>query len=568
LLLFTCFNNILDFILVNFLCSPGSGIDSFYEYLFKAYILFGDKQYLDMYNRAAAAVAKYLKKGPWYIEADMHTGLPTHLHFNSLQAFYPGLQVQAGAIAEAAGTQAAFFSLWSRFRALPERFVLPASQLHPSLNYYPLRPELAESAYFLYQATKHPKYLDMGRDIYWALQNVTRVEKGYASVKDVSTGQLEDHMSSFFLAETCKYLALLFDEENFVHSGSRNYVFSTEGHLFPLTYDLHRAFNTPAEPSATAPPAASSELPKRGGRSCPVMPPVTWADYAFASPDSAPEADPFAAAATAQARLVAAASQCPIPAANEPPSLERDLEATVGEGAFTLRRRQTGEMLYIRNLGTEFIEFVNFRPPATIGVYMLDSHAVTQYWLVSECFGRVQATGAFFTSAPHFEVSGELFAPANVHGCLDLTGDEVEFVRGRIAIVDRGQCTFMEKVERLHRAGAAAVVIVNSLEAANVFMMGGDGSNRLMPLPALMVTRQAGILLRSCASMHPRLVAHTEAESRPAPALLNAESSTVTAAGREVGPRGTPSQMQFTALGGWTVLVQERDKVFHLHLVP
>jgi hypothetical protein len=37
-------------------------------------------------------------------------------------------------------------------------------------------------------------------------------------------------MPSFFLSETCKYLYLLFDEDNFVHS--RSYIFSTEAHPF------------------------------------------------------------------------------------------------------------------------------------------------------------------------------------------------------------------------------------------------------------------------------------------------------------------------------------------------
>lgn len=38
----------------------------------------------------------------------------------------------------------------------------------------------------------------------------------------------------------CRYLYLLFDEDNFVHK--RNYLFSTEGHLFPLSYSLHEQF--------------------------------------------------------------------------------------------------------------------------------------------------------------------------------------------------------------------------------------------------------------------------------------------------------------------------------------
>jgi ER degradation enhancer, mannosidase alpha-like 1 len=51
-------------------------------------------------------------------------------------------------------------------------------------------------------------------------------------VKDVQTGELEDKMESFFLAETLKYLYLLFDEDNFVNKNP--YTFNTEGHIFPL----------------------------------------------------------------------------------------------------------------------------------------------------------------------------------------------------------------------------------------------------------------------------------------------------------------------------------------------
>jgi len=69
----------------------------------------------------------------------------------------------------------------------------------------------------------------VGKDIYKSLESVTRVANGYASVRNVGTGELEDRMTSFFLAETCKYLYLLFDEDNFLHKGDRTYVFSTEG---------------------------------------------------------------------------------------------------------------------------------------------------------------------------------------------------------------------------------------------------------------------------------------------------------------------------------------------------
>ena len=37
-------------------------------------------------------------------------------------------------------------------------------------------------------------------------------------VKDVNTHTLENSMESFFLAETTKYLYLLFDPDNFIHN--------------------------------------------------------------------------------------------------------------------------------------------------------------------------------------------------------------------------------------------------------------------------------------------------------------------------------------------------------------
>ena len=46
----------------------------------------------------------------------------------------------------------------------------------PDVLFYPLRPELVESTYFLYQATKNPFYLHVGRDIYNSIQEHAKAE--------------------------------------------------------------------------------------------------------------------------------------------------------------------------------------------------------------------------------------------------------------------------------------------------------------------------------------------------------------------------------------------------------
>jgi hypothetical protein len=52
---------------------------------------------------------------------------------------------------------------------------------------------------------------------------------GFAIIHDVESGDLENRMESFFLAETLKYLYLTFDSDNWVNAG--NYIFNTEAHI-------------------------------------------------------------------------------------------------------------------------------------------------------------------------------------------------------------------------------------------------------------------------------------------------------------------------------------------------
>ncbi|XP_053208981.1 ER degradation-enhancing alpha-mannosidase-like protein 1 [Panonychus citri] len=47
-------------------------------------------------------------------------------------------------------------------------------------------------------------------------------------------------MESFFLSETCKYLYLLFDTDNPLNRDAAKFIFSTEGHIFPVTWRYRR----------------------------------------------------------------------------------------------------------------------------------------------------------------------------------------------------------------------------------------------------------------------------------------------------------------------------------------
>eukprot|EP01114_Cavostelium_apophysatum_P012725 TRINITY_DN2912_c0_g2_i1.p1 TRINITY_DN2912_c0_g2~~TRINITY_DN2912_c0_g2_i1.p1 ORF type:complete len:500 (-),score=68.83 TRINITY_DN2912_c0_g2_i1:303-1802(-) len=220
----------------------GTGIDSFYEYLLKAGLLFNDGEYFAIFQKAYEAAMHHLKSGSWFVEVDMNNGNIVWAIFNSLQAFWPGLQVMYGDIQEAVETLHAFHGVWRRYGFIPEGFNLMENQVHPGQESYPLRPELAESIYYMYKATEDSKWLSLAEDIVWSLDTITRVPCGFAAVENVETHALRDHMESFFLSETLKYLYLTFAEASKDESvqplpADLNYIFTTEAHPLPILYE-------------------------------------------------------------------------------------------------------------------------------------------------------------------------------------------------------------------------------------------------------------------------------------------------------------------------------------------
>ncbi|XP_054163737.1 ER degradation-enhancing alpha-mannosidase-like protein 1 [Oppia nitens] len=225
----------------------GAGLDSFFEYLLKSYILFGESEDYRMFNESYTIIKKYLRKGrphcnrgsgnhPLYVNVNMFDGTTSTLWIDSLQASWAGVQVLAGDIEEAICGHALYYNIWRKYGVLPERFNW--HRISADVSFYPLRPELAESTYLLYQATKNPFYLHVGRDILFSLNNYTRTQCGFGTVHNVIDKSLEDRMESFFLSETCKYLYLLFDFDNPVNRDSHRYIFSTEGHVFSVDKKL------------------------------------------------------------------------------------------------------------------------------------------------------------------------------------------------------------------------------------------------------------------------------------------------------------------------------------------
>jgi mannosidase alpha-like ER degradation enhancer 2 len=212
------------------------GIDSYYEYLLKAARLFDDKDCERMWQSSARAVNQYLtddrSDGFWYGYADMWTGKRTGTEFGALDAFFPAVLALSGDLNRAKRLQESSYRMWTTFGIEPEG--IDYTNMNITYDGYALRPEIIESAYYLFYFTKDPRYQEMGKTFLESLQSYCKTDSGYAALKSVKTKEKKDDMESFFLAETLKYLYLLFAPRNTIDLSK--VTFNTEAHPIRKTW--------------------------------------------------------------------------------------------------------------------------------------------------------------------------------------------------------------------------------------------------------------------------------------------------------------------------------------------
>jgi mannosidase alpha-like ER degradation enhancer 2 len=212
------------------------GIDSYYEYLLKAWLLFDDKDCERMWKSSIEAVNKYLADpeptGFWYGQANMNTGARAGTDFGALDAFFPGTLALSGDLDHAKKLEDSAFKMWTTFGIEPEEM----NYLTMKIDYdgYELRPEIIESAYYLHHFTNDPRYLDMGKTFFTSLTKYCRTDVAYAALSNVEKKTKKDEMESFFFAETLKYLFLLYAPADTVDLSK--IVFNTEAHPIRRTW--------------------------------------------------------------------------------------------------------------------------------------------------------------------------------------------------------------------------------------------------------------------------------------------------------------------------------------------
>ncbi|XP_068447513.1 ER degradation-enhancing alpha-mannosidase-like protein 3 isoform X2 [Clinocottus analis] len=482
----------------------GAGIDSYYEYLLKAYILLGDDLFLERFNIHYASIMKYISQPPLLLDVHIHKPLlPARTWMDSLLAFFPGLQVLKGDIRPAIETHEMLYQVTKKHNFLPEAFT---TDFRVHWAQHPLRPEFAESTYFLYKATGDPYYLEAGRTILDNLNRFARVPCGFAAMKDVRTGSHEDRMDSFFLAEMFKYLFLLFADAEDLPFDVEDYVFTTEAHLLPLSLSMA------PHASSVRSNRTSEELDDSNfDWTCPNTR-LLFPDPAF--PRNL--RDPIRSAVD---------KSCPRPppyrepGMGRPPLRAQDFMANNPEHLELLRRMgvslihlKDGRVQLVQH-ATQAVSAVAAEDGVRFMQEMMELSSQQQkeqlppraIQIVSHpFFGRVVLTagpGQFGIdlSKSSTGVRGFVTVAEPYSGCTEITN--AEYIRGHIALLQRGQCMFAEKARHIQKAGAIGGIVIDdnegsSSDTAPLFQMAGDGrSTDDITMPLLFLFHKEGNIL-------------------------------------------------------------------------
>ncbi|KAF7550945.1 hypothetical protein G7Z17_g5370 [Cylindrodendrum hubeiense] len=252
----------------------GGGTDSFYEYLIKMYLYdpkeFGE--YKDRWILAADSTMEFLASHPTSREdltfLSGYSGKTTYPSSGHLASFAGGSFILGGIVLNqdkytSFGLELAesYYETYYQtasgvgpegFRWVDSAQELSADNAAPpddqaefydkagfwaTSRGYILRPETMESLYYAYRATGDPKYQNMAWLGFQHIERACRAGSGYAHLRDVTKedgGGHGDFMQSFWLAETLKYLYLIFAPDSIVQvqgQGAFNgFVFNTEAH--------------------------------------------------------------------------------------------------------------------------------------------------------------------------------------------------------------------------------------------------------------------------------------------------------------------------------------------------
>lgn len=224
--------------------------DSFYEYLLKVWLLTGKKYnrlrdaYLDMVRAVHGSMKQ--RAGDLVYISELYGSNPTHkmdhlacfsggmFALGSVSGAHQNADERRDALQLGADVAKTCMEMYHITKTkLPGEAVMFSNgrmQVGGGALYSLQRPETAETLMYLYRMTGEEQYRMYGGEIIDAILQHSKVANGFSGLRDVNAvpPPLDDFQQSFLLAETFKYLYLLFDSSDVVPL--EQVVFNTEAH--------------------------------------------------------------------------------------------------------------------------------------------------------------------------------------------------------------------------------------------------------------------------------------------------------------------------------------------------
>jgi len=192
----------------------GPPSDSYFEYLYSGWRLFGDADFKHWYDSHASAIVKHQAEWVngqlWFASVDFETGTRIDRHQSELAAFYAGLLAKAGDVLHARSYLDSWAAVQQRFGVLPEGFDYGAFSAIGVSN--ALRPEFVDSCLALFLRGGSNRERRLARIHYENMKRTSRARFGYTIIDDVTATPMRqgDLCPGYWWAEQMKYYWLLF----------------------------------------------------------------------------------------------------------------------------------------------------------------------------------------------------------------------------------------------------------------------------------------------------------------------------------------------------------------------
>ncbi len=188
--------------------------DSFYEYLWDSWDLFGDAEMKGWAEECLGAMVAHQGKRfegrLWFPMVDYQTGETTGPSQTVLGGYLAGLLGQAGLKAAGDDFLASYTEMQATYGIIPESIDVRTRQ--PRGKRTGLRPEFADACLNLWQGDRDERYRVLTAEHYRQMKATSKAAYGYTSLADITTRPMTqgDNCPGYWWSEQMKYYYLMF----------------------------------------------------------------------------------------------------------------------------------------------------------------------------------------------------------------------------------------------------------------------------------------------------------------------------------------------------------------------